>query len=100
MSNSPRQATGRKSTPSSEMVSIRVPGAKLALIDTAAETLGKSRTTFLLETTLNRAEQVILDRRAFSLDQAQADALEALFTNPPAPVDALRQLMASKAPWE
>jgi uncharacterized protein (DUF1778 family) len=96
----PRHAIGRKPTPPSEMVSIRVPSAKLALIDAAAETLGKSRTTFLLETSFDRAEKVILDQRAFSLDQAQADALEAIFTEPPAPTEALRRLMASRAPWE
>lgn len=100
MSTSAKPDTPRKLTPSSEMVSLRVPGQKLAVIDVAADIVGKSRTQFVLETTLERAERVILDQRSIPLDEAQADALEALFRNPPKPVEALRRLMMSKAPWE
>jgi len=70
------------------------------LIDAAAAVVRKTRTDFMVESARKAAVETLLDVRAFRLDQAQADRLDALLANPPAPVDKLRQLMASKAPWE
>jgi len=40
------------------------------------------------------------DRVVFTLRPAEFNALAALLEKPPAPSDALRRLMAKKAPWE
>ena len=47
-----------------------------------------------------RSAHVLLDQRVFHLDAAASDAFADVLDNPPAPVEALRALMASKSPWE
>jgi uncharacterized protein (DUF1778 family) len=81
-------------------INIRVPSDTLAKIDFARRALGKTRTDFILETARERAENVILDQRIFELDEARSAAFVRALNNPPTPADALRALMASKAPWE
>jgi uncharacterized protein (DUF1778 family) len=88
----------RRST--SGQVSIRVPEATLARIDSAARALGKTRTDFMLDTAREKAEHVILDRRTFDLNETDSASLRRLLEHPPTPVEELRALMSSKAPWE
>jgi uncharacterized protein (DUF1778 family) len=54
----------------------------------------------VLESARQRAIDVLLDQRVFHLDQAASEAFAQALEKPPAPVEALRTLMASKAPWE
>jgi uncharacterized protein (DUF1778 family) len=82
------------------MVSLRIPPTKLALIDAAARALGKKRTSFLLDVAVERAENVILDRRLFALDESSTAALREILDRPATPVPALRALMGRQAPWE
>ena len=60
----PRSARPAKST----QVNIRVEPNQLATIDAAAESLGRNRTAFMLETALQAAEAVLLDKRLFTVD--------------------------------
>lgn len=46
-------------------INIRVQQAQRDLIDQAAETLGKNRSDFMLETACREAVAVLLDRRLF-----------------------------------
>ncbi|WHU02491.1 DUF1778 domain-containing protein [Sphingomonas sp. NIBR02145] len=81
-------------------ITMRLPVQTRDLIDRAAATIDKSRTEFVLESARQRAIDVLLDQRVFHLDAEASDALADVLENPPAPVDALRKLMASKSPWE
>jgi uncharacterized protein (DUF1778 family) len=80
-------------------MTMRVPAQTRDLIDSAAATLGKSRTEFVLESARQHAIDVLLDQRVFNLDAQASEAFARALDNPP-PNDALRALMASKAPWE
>ncbi|MCS2150732.1 MULTISPECIES: DUF1778 domain-containing protein [Scandinavium] len=81
-------------------LNIRAKEAQRALIDTAAGILHKSRTDFILDIACQAAENVILDRRMFNLDDEQyaefIDMLDAPVTANPA----LDTLMARKPQWE
>ncbi|RPH28114.1 DUF1778 domain-containing protein [Buttiauxella warmboldiae] len=81
-------------------LNIRAKEAQRTLIDAAAEILHKSRTDFILEVACQAAENVILDRRMFNLNDEQyaefIDMLDAPVTANPA----LDTLMARKPQWE
>ncbi|MGA7507015.1 MAG: DUF1778 domain-containing protein [Erwinia billingiae] len=81
-------------------INIRAKEAQRALIDTAAAILHKSRTDFILDIACQAAENVILDRRMFNLDDQQyaefIDMLDAPVTANPA----LDTLLARKPQWE
>ncbi|WP_053142256.1 DUF1778 domain-containing protein [Erwinia billingiae] len=81
-------------------LNIRAKEAQRALIDTAAAILHKSRTDFILDIACQAAENVILDRRMFNLDDQQyaefIDMLDAPVTANPA----LDTLLARKPQWE
>ena len=81
-------------------VTLRLPVRTRELIDSAAATLGKSRTEFMLESARQHALDVLLDQRVFNLDAKAGEAFARAIENPPAPVDALRALMAKQSPWE
>jgi len=50
------------------IINIRAKARQRDLIDRAAETLGKNRSDFMLETACREAESVLLDKRVFTLD--------------------------------
>jgi len=81
-------------------LNIRAKEAQRALIDTAAEILHKSRTDFILEMACQAAENVILDRRMFNLNDEQyaefIDMLDAPVTANPA----MEKLLARKPQWD
>ena len=85
---------------SDSTITMRVPGSVRNLIDTAAAALGKSRTEFVIDSARNSATEVLLDRLVFELTEVQATQLAEILEKPPAPVAALRALIASKAPWD
>ena len=80
-------------------LNIRAKEPQRALIDTAAEILHKSRTDFILEMACQAAENVILDRRMFNLNDEQyaefIDMLDAPVTANPA----MEKLLARKPQW-
>lgn len=81
-------------------ITMRLPVQTRELIDRAAATVDKTRTEFVLESARERALDVLLDQRVFHLDAAASEAFAKVLENPPAPVEALRSLMATRAPWE
>jgi uncharacterized protein (DUF1778 family) len=54
----------------------------------------------MLESARQHALDVLLDQRVFSLDAEAGEAFARALEQPPAPVEALRALMATKSPWE
>ncbi len=81
-------------------INLRASRQQRDLIDRAAQTLGKSRSDFMLETACRAAEDVMLDRRYFALDAPSFDRFIALLDSPPPPTDKLRRLLRHTAPWK
>lgn len=81
-------------------INIRAYQRERDLIDRAAESLGKSRSDFMLETACREAEAVLLDRRLFVLDEEKYQQFLELLDAPPTVNQNLRKLMNYKAPWE
>ena len=81
-------------------INLRANQRQRALIDRAAETLGKNRSDFMLEAACRAADSVLQDRRLFLLDEKAYKHFTAALDKPPAENPKLRRLLASRAPWE
>lgn len=81
-------------------ISLRTRPAQLNLIDRAAAARGKDRTAFMLEASCREAENVLLDRRLFHLDEEAWNRFMAVLNAPPEPNPALAALLARRPLWE
>ena len=81
-------------------INLRANQRQRALIDRAAQTLGKNRSDFMLEAACREADAVLLDRRFFPLDEKGYRRFVAALDTPPGDNRKLRRLLTSKAPWE
>lgn len=70
------------------------------LIDRAAQAQGKTRTDFILDASTEAAQRVLMDQAFFQLDAAQMQAFQAVLDQPIEDNEAVRRLLAKKAPWE
>jgi uncharacterized protein (DUF1778 family) len=94
-------ATGtRASRNRDETINLRASHRQKALIDRAADALGRNRSDFMLETACREAEAVLLDRRYFALSNEEFRRFTSLLDKPPANNARLRRLLKMKAPWE
>ena len=69
--------------PKSERIEVRTTPAMKALLQRAADSSHKSVTEFLLEAGVNAAEEALVNRRLFRLDDAQWRAFQAALDRPP-----------------
>src|SRR5438067_1594403 len=83
-----------------EVINLRASQKQKSLIDRAAETLGRSRSDFMLETACREAESVLLDRRYFALSGDAFKRFTAMLDSPPKDNPRLRRLLHSKSPWD
>jgi uncharacterized protein (DUF1778 family) len=81
-------------------INLRADKLKRALIDRAAERLGKNRSEFMLEAACREATAVLLDQRFFLLDEKAYKRFTAALDKPPAENGRLRRLLRTKAAWE
>jgi len=88
-----------RNAPATAHINLRASHEQKALIDRAASCLGKSRTEFILDTTREAAERVLLDRRLYLLDAERFAAFEAALAGPAEPSAALRKTMKTPPPW-
>ena len=95
-----RRTASKEAALRDEVISLRASREQKALIDRAAEALGKSRSDFMLETACREAEAVLLDRRYFALSEDAFGHFTALLVKPPAANPKLRRLLQTKAPWD
>jgi uncharacterized protein (DUF1778 family) len=94
-------ATGTKSKRTrDETINLRASQRQKALIDRAADALGRNRSDFMLDTACREAEAVLLDRRYFALSSGEFKRFTAMLDKPPANNIRLRRLLKTKAPWE
>ena len=82
------------------VINVRLTTKLRDLIDRAADVVGKTRSDFILESARKHAVDVLLDQRLFSLDSKQYDDFLRVLDEPPASNVRLKQLLASKSPWE
>jgi uncharacterized protein (DUF1778 family) len=81
-------------------INLRASSAQRAVIDQAARFSGKNRTEFMLEASYEKAQQVLLDRTMFALDEAGFERFAALLDAPLQNSEAVHRLLARRAPWE
>lgn len=81
-------------------ISIRVPLQTRDLIDSAAATIGKTRSEFMIESARVHAVDVLLDQRIFNLDEKQTELFLSIMDNPPEPTAKLVDLLQSPTPWQ
>ena len=94
-------ATGAKTRKNrDENINLRASQSQKALIDRAADALGRNRSDFMLETACREAEAVLLDRRYFTLPSEEFKRFAAMLDKPPANNTRLRRLLRTTAPWE
>jgi uncharacterized protein (DUF1778 family) len=84
----------------STVINLRADKAKRALIDRAAEAVGKNRSEFMLEAACREATSVLLDRTFFHLDEKTYKRFLAALDKSPAENPRLRRLLTSRSPWE
>jgi uncharacterized protein (DUF1778 family) len=83
-----------------ETINLRATLKQKALIDRAAEALGRSRSDFMLESSCRAAETVLLDRCYFTLSDDAFRRFTAMLDKPPASNPKLQRLLQAKAPWD
>ena len=83
-----------------ETINLRATQTQKALIDRAADALGRNRSEFMLETVCREAEAVLLDRRYFALPDGDFKRFTAMLDKPPANNARLARLLKTKAPWD
>jgi len=81
-------------------INLRADQARRALIDRAAERIGKNRSEFMLDAACREATTVLLDQRLFLLDEEAYVRFTAALDTPPAENGRLRRLLRTKAAWE
>jgi uncharacterized protein (DUF1778 family) len=81
-------------------INLRASRRQRALIDRAAEAIGKTRSDFMLEAACREADAVLLDRRFFLLDEQAYRRFTDALDRPPAANPRLRRLLTTRAPWE
>ncbi|TDW32381.1 uncharacterized protein (DUF1778 family) [Rhizobium azibense] len=89
-----------KSADASVPLNMRIKPATRNLIDRAAEMLGKTRTDFMLEASVRRAEEVLLDRTIFTVSAEVYAKYLARLDAPTQPNERLKRTMSTKAPWD
>jgi uncharacterized protein (DUF1778 family) len=81
-------------------INLRARVAQKDLIDRAAEAQGKKRTEFMLDAACERAEQVLMDKTFFRLDEKRFERFVQLLDQPVRQRDRLRKLLSTRAPWD
>lgn len=90
-------AEGREQTPT--VIHVRAEQQQRDLIDRAADRIGRSRESFVLDAACQRAEDIVLDQVFFPLGDRAFAAFLDLVEDPPPPSEALHALLLTKAPW-
>jgi len=81
-----------------ETINLRASKRQKLLIDRAAETLGRSRSDFMLSGACREGESVLLDRCYFALSGETFKRFTSMLDGPPKDNPRLRRLLQTKAP--
>jgi uncharacterized protein (DUF1778 family) len=83
-----------------EKLDVRLTPQAKRTIATAAAVSQRSVSDFVLQSALERAEEMLADRHVFVLDDKQWAAFQAALEAPPRALPRLKRLLERKAPWE
>jgi len=83
-----------------ENINLRVSRRQKALIDSAADALGRNRSDFMLDVVCRESEAVLLDQCYFSLGEEAFQRFTEMLDNPPADNPGLARLLNRKPLWE
>ena len=81
-------------------INLRADTRKRALIDRAADAVGKNRSEFMLDAACREATSVLLDQRLFVLDEKHVQRFNDTLDKSPSDNPRLRRLLSRSAPWE
>ncbi len=81
-------------------IAVRATPEKKAWLQRAANVSDKSVSEFLLEAGMNAAEEALIDRRSFKLDDDQWQAFQEVLSRPVARKPRLAKLLAEKSVLE
>ena len=81
-------------------INIRAKQNQRDLIDRAAEVQNKSRSEFMLESAYRKAQDVILERSFFGLDEVKFQQFIELLDTPPKLNENLRVSLTTKPLWD
>ncbi len=81
-------------------LALRVTPEQDALIRDAAEASGQSLTDFVTGAAVTRAEDILIDRRVFRLNDAAWTEFSAILDRPARRVPELAELLNARAPWD
>jgi len=83
----------------SARIDLRLTPAAKSLLEQAAAVRHKSVSEFILDQSLNAAEEILADRRHFIINAEQWAEFNRLLDAPPQDLPGLRKLFEHKAPW-
>lgn len=83
-----------------QTLNLRIRAEERALIDRAAQVLGKNRTEFILEASRRAAEEALLEQALLRVGPEAFAAFQARLDAPPQPNERLLQTMQASPPWE
>ncbi|HET6630669.1 MAG TPA: DUF1778 domain-containing protein [Woeseiaceae bacterium] len=92
----PKRAESRKD----EIIHIRASAEMKGILNQAAALRGQKLSEFMLDSAHARAEETILDQRAFFLEPKMHDAFLAMLDTPIRPDKELRAAMRRKPAWQ
>jgi uncharacterized protein (DUF1778 family) len=81
-------------------LNIRISNQQKELIDQAAASTGKTRSSFMVESAVEAAQNALLDQTFFRLNETDWTAFMAVLDAPPRMTPKLRRLLDSTPPWE
>ena len=81
-------------------INLRAEPSQRDLIDCAASLLGKTRSDFMLDAACIYAQNVILDRTVFQLNDEKFNRFIEILEQPHSTNAGLEKLMNIKSPWE
>ncbi|MDO6681054.1 DUF1778 domain-containing protein [Oceanobacter sp. 5_MG-2023] len=81
-------------------INMRVEPSQQALLTKAAALVHKDRTSFILEVACREAENILLDRRLFQLDDSAFQAFEEALDRPVPMNTKLKNLLSEEFPWD
>jgi uncharacterized protein (DUF1778 family) len=90
----------RESGSRGETINLRASRQQKAIIDQAAQALGRSRSDFMLDIVCREAESVLLDRRYFAVPADDFERFSLMLDKPPSENPKLRRLLERRPLWE
>ncbi|MEZ2235073.1 DUF1778 domain-containing protein [Microcoleus sp.] len=82
------------------IINIRMNQPQSDLIDRAAQIQGKSPSEFMVDSAYQKAQDVLLDRCFFGLDEVKFKEFVALLDAQPMGNEKLHALLTTKSPWD